>query len=206
MTTQTANSSTLGYAAFAITLWMASMLNADWFSAAPAHMNMMLAFTVGGTAMALAGLMEYGRGRTLDMLIFLGFAAFWWSWALHSFSAGNGNMPPTDGGYMGWFFLMWAVFACWIWLGSMHAGALRNLFTLGLWLTMLALAIADWSGIDGFTILGGYLGLITALIAGYISAAETINEGTGHVVLSLGERRELRDQRDPQQHGTAAHA
>lgn len=187
MTTQTANSSTLGYAAFALTLWMVSMLNAGWFGAAPAHMDVLLAFTFGGIMLALAGLMAFSQGRTAEMLLFLGFSAFWWTWAMHADANGTGAMPDTAGAYMGWYFVLWAVFAFWIWLGSMHAGTPRNLFALGLWLSLLSLAVADWSGVNGFSMLGGYLGLITALIGGYISAAETINAGAGRIVLDLGE-------------------
>lgn len=76
MTDKTANASTLGYAGFALTLWMVSMLNAGWFGVAPAHMDMLLAFVFGGAVMALAGLMEFFRGRTIEMLMFLGFGAF----------------------------------------------------------------------------------------------------------------------------------
>jgi len=201
MTDKTANASTLGYAGFALTLWMVSMLNAGWFGAAPAHMDMLLAFTFGGAVMALAGLMEFFRGRTIEMLMFLGFSAFWWTWAMHAHASSSDMMRDNAGGYMGWYFLVWAVFAFWIWMGSMHAGTMRNLFMLGLWLSLLALAIADWSGSNGFTMLGGYLGLITALIGGYISAAETVNAGAGHTVLALGDHHDSHDA-----HGTVAHA
>lgn len=201
MTDRTANASTLGFAGFALTLWMVSMLNAGWFGSAPAHMDMLLAFTFGGVVLALAGLMEFFRGHTLEMLLFLGFSAFWWTWAMHAHGSGSDAMSSGAGAMMGWFFLIWAVFAFWIWLGAMHADIMRNLFMLGLWLSLLALAIADWSGANGFTMLGGYLGLITALIGGYISAAETINAGAGHVVLALGEHRHA-----DATHATVAHA
>jgi succinate-acetate transporter protein len=188
MTEKYANASTLGYAGFALTLWMVSMLNAGWFgrSASASHMDLLLALAFGGGAMGLAGLLEYFKGHTTNMLLFLGFGAFWCAWAVHAHDLGTAMMSPSAGGYMGWFFLVWAVFAFYIWLASMHAGVMRNLFALGVWLTLLALAIADWSGIAGFTILSGYLGLISALIGGYVSAADTINASAGHAVLPTG--------------------
>lgn len=186
MTEKYANASTLGYAGFALTLWMVSMLNAGWFGRSAGHMDLLMAIAFGGGAMGLAGLLEYFRGHTTHMLLFLGFGAFWCAWAVHAHDLGTAMMSPSAGGDMGWFFLVWAVFAFYIWLASMHVGVMRNLFALGLWLTLLALAIADWSGIVGFTILGGYLGLISALIGGYVSAAETINGSAGHDVLPIG--------------------
>lgn len=183
-----ANPSALGYAGFAITLWMVSMINAGWFGANPSHnMDLMLAVTFGGTAMAIAGLLEYFRGRTLDMLLFLSFGAFWWAWALHTHATGTAAMPATAGGYMGWFFVLWAVVAFYIWIASFRDGTARILFSLGLWLSMLALAVADWSGANGFTIVAGYLGLITAIIGGYISAADVINVSYERVILPTGE-------------------
>jgi succinate-acetate transporter protein len=61
------------------------------------------------------------------------------------------------------------------------------LFTLGLCLSLLAYALAGWTRLDSLTVLGGYLGLVTAVIGIYIAAAEMINETHGHVVLPLGE-------------------
>jgi hypothetical protein len=48
------------------------------------------------------------------------------------------------------------------------------LFLLGLWLTLLALAIGDWIGSHGITVLGGYLGLITSILAAITSAMAVI--------------------------------
>lgn len=189
MNNRLANPSALGFAGFAITLWMVSMINAGWFGAnTPQNMDLMLAFALGGTAMGVAGVMEYFRGRTLDMFLFLVFGAFWWAWALHAHSAVSASMPATAGGYEGWFFLLWAVVAFYIWIASFRDGSARVLFTLGLWLSFLALAIADWGDLPAFTILGGYLGLVTALIGGYISAADVINTSFERVVLPTGER------------------
>lgn len=183
---KTANASTLGYAAFALTLWMVSMIHAGWFGASEGSINLMLAVTLGGTAMAIAGILEYFRGRTADMLLFLGFGAFWWAWALNHHAIAGGGATPTAG-YEAWYFIVWAVLAFGIWFADFREGTAKTLFTLGLWLTLLSLALAGWTGLGWFTTLGGYLGLITAVIAMYTAWADVINESRGHGVLPTGE-------------------
>ena len=81
------------------------------------------------------------------------------------------------GSYTGWFYFIWAVFFAYVWVGSFKAGIVRMLFLLGLWLTLLALAIAMWFGLAGFAMLGGYLGLITAILAAIVSAMTVISHG-----------------------------
>ena len=48
--------------------------------------------------------------------------------------------------------------------------------------------LAPLLGIPALTTLGGYGGLITALFAFYLGAAEIINEAHGHTVLPIGAR------------------
>lgn len=183
---KTANASTLGYAAFALTLWMVSMIHAGWFGSAQGSINLMLAVTLGGTAMAIAGILEYFRGRTADMLLFLGFGAFWWAWALNHHAIAGGAAAPTAS-YEAWYYIVWAVLAFGIWFADFREGMAKTLFTLGLWLTLLALALGGWTGLGWFTTVGGYLGLISALIAMYTAWADVINESRGHGVLPTGE-------------------
>jgi succinate-acetate transporter protein len=90
-------------------------------------------------------------------------------------------------GWLGWYYIVWAFLVFCIWIAACKDGAARMLFTLGLCLSLLAYALAGWTRLDSLTVLGGYLGLVTAVIGIYIAAAEMINETHGHVVLPLGE-------------------
>jgi succinate-acetate transporter protein len=58
-----------------------------------------------------------------------------------------------------------------------------QLVFLSLWITFLLLAVGAWTGIVFATQIGGYAGLVTALLAFYASAAMVINESFGHTVL-----------------------
>jgi succinate-acetate transporter protein len=54
---------------------------------------------------------------------------------------------------------------------------MRILFLLGLWLTLLAVAISHWGNLHSIMLVGGYLGLITAILAAITSAEEVISYG-----------------------------
>jgi succinate-acetate transporter protein len=181
-----AHSAALGYAAFALTLWMNSMIPAGWFDASDAMLANLLAIVLGGCVMALAGLLQALRGRALDATLFLGFAAYWWVAALAGHLTAGGNAPYSQD-FLGWYQSVWAFLAFCIWLAACRDGVARTLFASGLCLLLLAFALADWTRLGALTVLGGYFGLVTAVVGIYAAAAELINATSGHVVLPLGE-------------------
>jgi len=175
------NPAPLGLAGFAFCTWMLSMINAGWFSADSLGLVLALAFAYGGTAQAIAGVMEFPRGNTFGTVAFLSFGAFWWSFAL--FVAFLGTKVPQA--FVGWYLLVWGVFTFYMWIGSLHTNTAVQLVFLSLWITFLLLAIGAWTGSILATRIGGYAGLITAIFAFYASAAEVINEAFGHTVLPM---------------------
>lgn len=181
----TANASALGYAAFALALWMNGMLAAGWFDPSDAPLALLLGLVLGGCVMAIAGILQWLRGHTLDAFLFLGFAGFWWITTLAVRASAYGYLAST--GFQGWYAIAWAFIAFCVWLAARKDGVARSLFTLGLCLALFTLALAKWLGFDALTMLAGYLGLVTAIIGIYIAAAELINETHGHTVLPLGE-------------------
>lgn len=183
---RTANAAALGYAAFALTLWMTSMIPAGWFDTSDVMLTRLMAIVLGGCVLAIAGLAQGVRGHALDVTLFIGFAGFWWVGALSRHVAAGGLLPFSYG-MLGWYYIVWALFAFCIWLAACRDGVARMLFTLGLCLSLLSLALAEWLRLDALAVLGGYLGLVTAIIGIYIAAAEMINQVSGHSVLPLGE-------------------
>jgi succinate-acetate transporter protein len=57
---------------------------------------------------------------------------------------------------------------------------------LALWITFGLLAGGEWTGSGLVRMAGGYMGLLTAALAFYLSAADVINEVHGRVVLPVG--------------------
>lgn len=193
-----ANASALGYAAFALTLWLASMEPAGWFDPSGSTLapllfaqsgNVLLPLLVavlGGSVLALAGMGEYLRGHALDSVLFLAFAGYWWIAALarHAVDV-HAQAAPT--GFLGWYFIVWSFLAFCIWLAAVRHDVARMLFTLGLCIALLLFAVSNWTRVGALTVLGGYFGLVTAIIGIYIAAAEIVNTTRGHVVFPLGE-------------------
>ena len=57
-----------------------------------------------------------------------------------------------------------------------------------LFLTFLLLAVGDLTGVDAIATVGGIVGLLSALIAWYASAAVVTNATWGRTVLPVGPR------------------
>jgi uncharacterized protein len=176
------NPASLGLAGFALTTWLLSMINAGWFSGNAMGMVLAVAFAYGGTAQALAGLMEIPRGNTFGATAFLSYGAFWWSLALFVLFL-HGTVPPA---FIGWYLFLWGVFTLYMWVATWRAARVLQLVFLSLWITFFVLAASEWTGLEWLHHAGGYLGMLTALLAFYLSAAEIINETHGHVVLPTG--------------------
>ena len=132
-------------------------------------------------------MLEFPRGNTFGFVAFCSYGAFWWSFALFvEFFAGK--VPP---GFVGWWLFMWGLFTFYMWLGTFRANRAVQLVFLALWITFVALAAGDWTGLAFLHKLGGYLGLLTAALAFYLSAAEVINESRGKTVLPIGPYQDL---------------
>jgi hypothetical protein len=73
-----------------------------------------------------------------------------------------------------------------MWLASLRSARALQLIFLALWITFFLLAAGEWTGMGILHVAGGYVGLITAILAFYLSAAEVINESHQRMVLPIG--------------------
>ncbi|PLZ03003.1 transcriptional regulator [Burkholderia sp. WAC0059] len=176
------NPAPLGLAGFALTTWLLSMINAGWFSGDAVNMVLACALAFGGTAQAIAGIMEMPRGNTFGATAFLGYGAFWWSFALFAMFL-HEKVPPA---FVGWYLFLWGVFTLYMWFATFRSPRALQLIFLALWITFFLLAAGEWTGSVALHAAGGYFGLITAALAFYLSAADVINEAYGRAVLPVG--------------------
>ena len=181
METKLANPAPLGLSGFALTTFLLSMINVGWFSVANMPMVLACAFVFGGTAQFAAGIMEMPRGNSFGTVAFCGYGAFWWSFALFVLFLSK----DVTGAFVGWYLFLWGLFTMFMWVASLKKNKALMLVFLFLTATFYLLAIGAWTGEAIINIVGGYFGLITAVLAFYLAAAESINESWGSTVLPV---------------------
>jgi uncharacterized protein len=177
-----ANPAPLGLFGFSLTTWLLCLVNAGFLSGASVPLVLAMAIAFGGTAQFCAGLMEMAKGNSFGFVAFCSYGAFWWSFALFVEFFAKGVPPAAVGQYL----LAWGAFTFAMWIGTFALNRALFLIFLALWITFALLGLANLLGMPSLGTLGGYGGLITALIAFYLAAAEIINEAHGHTVLPIG--------------------
>ncbi|HLQ29851.1 MAG TPA: acetate uptake transporter [Ktedonobacteraceae bacterium] len=170
----TANPAPLGLSAFALTTFVLSSANAGLFKGGAIVLG--LALFYGGLVQLLAGLQEFKAGNTFGATAFCSYGGFWLAYgailipAFGIVTAYGGDTPAfhTAAGY---FLLGWTIFTGFMFLGTLRTNlALMGVFGF-LFLTFLALAIGELAGATAFGTLGGWLGIITAIVAWYAALA-----------------------------------
>lgn len=180
---QYANPGPLGLCGFALTTWLLCLINAGIFDSKSLGLVLAMAFAFGGTAQMIAGMFEFKKGNTFGFTAFNSYGAFWWSWALFIVFF-KGETPAT---FVAWYLGAWGTFTLMMFLATLKkAKALQAIF-LCLTLTFYALALGDATANHSIVNIGGYLGLLTALCAFYLAAAEILNESYGKTILPIGE-------------------
>ncbi|GCE24023.1 acetate uptake transporter [Dictyobacter kobayashii] len=175
------NPAPLGLCAFALTTFVLSAANANLFTGAGIVIG--LALFYGGLAQLLAGMWEFRMGNTFGATAFTSFGAFWLSVA----ATLQLKLIPNETAF-GFFLLGWTIFT-----GIMFIGTLRSNFALMgvfffLFLTFLALTIGALGGGSTFTVIGGWLGIITALVAWYTALAGLLTTVKAPFGLPVGPR------------------
>jgi uncharacterized protein len=175
----------LGLAAFALTTFVLSMFNAGFVSDKGEPIVFALALTYGGIAQFVAGLWEFRTGNTFGAVAFCSYGAFWLSfWAYVQFYAAK--IPAADAGHaVGLYLIAWGIFTAYMFIASLRTTAAVAAVFILLAITFIVLGIGDAGAHPNITKLGGYLGLVTAIVAWYASFAVVTNATFGRVVLPV---------------------
>jgi succinate-acetate transporter protein len=180
--TTVADPAALGLAGFAMTTFVLSLANAGFIPGAGAAV-LGLALFYGGLAQLAAGMWEFVKGNTFGAVAFSSYGAFWLSfWFLLTTSAGKDAGAAGVGAYL----LAWTIFTAFMTIGAVKSSKVVLLVFIALTLTFLLLTIHAFSGVAAIGQIGGYLGLITAVLAWYGAAASVINSTWKRTVLPVG--------------------
>ncbi len=170
----------LGLAGFALTTMLLSLANANILHESGEVLG--LALFYGGIAQLIAGLWEFANKNTFGATAFVSYGAFWLSfWYLVT------KTPAGAGGNaVGAFLFAWGIFSLYMLLASFRTNLVVFLVFLVLVPTFLFLGLgAIGGGHATMTHIGGWLGIVTALLAWYGSAATVVNKTWGKTVLPV---------------------
>jgi succinate-acetate transporter protein len=184
-----ANPAALGLGGFALTTFVLSAHNA-FPSQAPDLTWVGLAFFYGGLAQFAAGMWEFKAGNTFGATAFSTYGAFWMSLATFVLLALNGHIPAGDTlKDLGWFVLAFTIFNTYMlfWSARVNVSVFLVFLTLEITEILLLLGYFNGSGAGaGLVALGGWMGIVTALVAWYGSAAVVANSMRPKPILPVG--------------------
>lgn len=184
----------LGLAAFALTTFLLSAKNANWTDGTDAWLG--YAFAYGGLCQLLAGMWEFRNRNVFGATAFSTYGGFWIGLGLYvqfvapkAVAAGaltHTNPESLIQNDLGWILLAFAIFNTYMLLWSTQVSmAVFGVF-LTLEVTEIVLFIGNLSHNTGTVKLGGWIGVLTALVAWYASAAGVVNGMPGRLALPVG--------------------
>jgi succinate-acetate transporter protein len=172
----------LGLGAFAGTTFVLSMINANLVSGTALPVILGLALAYGGIGQLIAGIWEFRTGNTFGAVAFTSYGGFWISFYI-LVHIGLAGIPAKEAGAaLGLYLWMWVIFTGIMFVASLKTTGAVALTFFVLILTFVALAIGQSGSSSGMIHLGGYLGIITALLAWYAAFAGVVNSTWGRVV------------------------
>jgi succinate-acetate transporter protein len=192
----------LGLAAFALTTFLLSAKNADWMTHATGNAWLAYAFAYGGLAQLLAGMWEFRNRNVFGATAFGTYGSFWiglFLWVRFVVDPAVAAARPATlaatvsalNHDLAWILLAFAIFNTYMLIMSAQV----NLAVFGVFLTLeiteIILCIGNFNAgaalLPTTTIkIGGYVGLITALVAWYASAAGVSNGVAGKIRFPVG--------------------
>ena len=183
--TQWGNAAPLALAAFAVTTFMLSMVNANWIAPGVEPVVFGVALMFGGLTQLIAGIIQFRNGSTFTGMLFCAFGAFWLSlFAIVEFFIRL--IPPAQAGHaLGLFLYAFGIFTFVMWVASFRTSVVTIAALFVLMLTFFLLAIGNYGGHITVIHWGGYFGLITAALAGYLACAEVCEAAYGRSVLPI---------------------
>jgi len=185
-----ANPAALGLGGFALTTFLLSAHNAMGAGTEPLLPFFGYAIFYGGLAQFAAGMWEFKTGNTFGATAFSTYGGFWMGLAAWVVLVLWGKVPATDITVsLGWILLAFAIFNTYMLLWSARVNVSVFAVFLTLEITEILLFLGNFSGNkagEGLVALGGWMGLITAIVAWYGSAAVVANSMRSKPILPVG--------------------
>jgi succinate-acetate transporter protein len=174
----------LGLAAFALTTFLLSAKNAGWTHGTDAWLGYALGY--GGLVQLLAGMWEFRNRNVFGSTAFSTYGGFWIGLGLYILLVSPKANSLQLANDLGWILLAFAIFNTYMLFWSTQVnGAVFGVF-LTLEATEIFLFLGEFTGNRSLSTIGGIVGVVTAAVAWYTSAAGVINGMKGRPVLPVG--------------------
>lgn len=185
-----ANPAALGLAAFALTTFLLSIHNAMGATKEPLLVFWGFALFYGGLAQFAAGMWEFKTGNTFGATAFTTYGAFWLGVGATVFLVLWGKLAPTDvTSTLAWILTAFAIFNTYMLILSARTNVAIFAVFLTLEITEILLAWGNFNGDaagSGLVSIGGWVGVLTAIVAWYTSFAIIANSQRSRPVLPVG--------------------
>ncbi|KAH9970670.1 GPR1/FUN34/yaaH family-domain-containing protein [Russula compacta] len=173
------NPAPLGLFAFATTTLVLSLYNVHARHITVPNVIVGQALFYGGLAQFLAGMWEFATGNTFGATAFTSYGAFWLSFAtLFIPNSGIADAYSSDPGMeqdaIGIYLLSWMIVTFLFFVGALRKSVGLTALFFFLTMTFMVLAIGFLIKKGEVVKGGGYLGIITALIAYYCGLSEML--------------------------------
>jgi uncharacterized protein len=185
-TTGIADPAPLGLAGFATTTFLLSAANANWMGAASGAAFLGYAFAYGGFIQLLAGMWEFRNRNVFGATAFSTYGGFWLGLGLWVLLVAPKDTALQAGHDKAWILLAFAIVNTYLLILSTQLTTAVFLVFLTLELTEILLFIGGFANSTGIVKAGGYVGILTAVVAWYTSAAGISNGIGGKLRFPVG--------------------
>ena len=195
----------LGLAAFALTTFLLSARNAGWMGQTTGSAWLPFALAYGGLAQLLAAMWEFRNKNVVGATGFGTFGAFWIGLGFYILLVVNPAVAAaktpltllatvtTINHDIGWILLGFGIFTTYATILILQTNTALFITFFLLWVTLIVLCIGNFNAGAALPLaptttikIGGYLGVITALVAWYTSAAGMAAGMGGKLRLPVG--------------------
>lgn len=174
----------VGLMGFGLTTFLLNLENAGVYHLSPVVLGMGVVY--GGLAQFVAGVLEWVKGNNFTAITFMSFGAFWWSFVLISAIPVFGWCGKANDMDLACYLFVWLIFTLVMTVASFtKPWSIRITFLL-VDLLLILLAAGHWGPSKNCTKAGGIAGVIAAIFAMYVGAAEIINDAWKRTIFPLG--------------------
>ncbi|HKK08159.1 MAG TPA: hypothetical protein VKA44_04680 [Gemmatimonadota bacterium] len=158
----------LGFGVFAILTWMYSLVDAGWYGPEMAGSMFQDVATFAAIGLLIAALAAFVRGDQWHATFFMFWTALIWG-----FRAAMSAGMTAPNAYTGWYDILIVAVSLLLFMSARQAGVgtPEVLVSFLVCVLFLAFALSGWLGGETWTVLGGYVGLVTGAASLWATAS-----------------------------------